>query len=160
MAGSGAQIVHRAPGAGKTVPNPVGGPITFKADAAQTGGAVTVFESTAAPGEGPPLHLHAEEAEILYVLEGSVRFKLDGDMHDGAAGTFVFVPRQVPHTWQNVGSEPARLLAIFTPSGMESFFEAFGSLKPDEVGPEAFKSLGEASGMSTVGPPLAVSDPL
>ena len=38
---------------------------------------MTAFESAAAPGEGPPLHRHASEDEVLYVLKGRLRVKLE-----------------------------------------------------------------------------------
>ena len=52
--------IHLAPGDGVSLKNPVGGPLTFKVRGDQANGAVTVVESTAPPGEGPPLHVHAK----------------------------------------------------------------------------------------------------
>jgi len=52
------QPIFIAPGDGRTIRNPAGGMLTFMAGSEETGGAVTMWESTAAPGEGPPLHLH------------------------------------------------------------------------------------------------------
>ena len=74
------------PGEGVSVPNPVGGALTFKIGGAETNGALTAFESISAPGEGPPLHVHVNEDEIFYVLAGSFRFKLDGELRDAPAG--------------------------------------------------------------------------
>ena len=74
-----------APGDGQTVANPAGGGLTYKARSAQTGGALTAWESTAAPGEGPPLHLHVDEDEFMYVVEGSLRFIVDETEHAGPA---------------------------------------------------------------------------
>jgi mannose-6-phosphate isomerase-like protein (cupin superfamily) len=69
------------PGAGQNVANPAGGGLTYKARSVQTGGALTAWESTAAPGEGPPLHLHLNGDEFMYVLEGRLRFRLDETDH-------------------------------------------------------------------------------
>jgi hypothetical protein len=110
-----------------------------------------------APGEGPPLHVHADEDEILYVLEGTLRFVLE-DEDVAPPGSFVFVPRGARHTWQNVGDGPSRLLVLFVPAGMEAFFERFGQLPDDVSVPETFRSLGSKVGMEVVGPPLARSD--
>ena len=71
MAKDISRSVFLAPGEGAVVKNPVGGPLTFKIRGAQTNGALTAFESVAAPGEGPPLHLHEHEDEIWYALEGT-----------------------------------------------------------------------------------------
>jgi quercetin dioxygenase-like cupin family protein len=131
--------------------------LTFKVRGEQTNGTLTVFENTIAPGGGPPLHTHANEDEAWYVLEGRLRFRLDADMRIAPAGSFVFVPRGTQHCFQNVGDEPARLLVMFTPAGMEGFFARFASLSDDEDVPEAFRSLGREVGMDVVGPPLIES---
>lgn len=154
------RAVHLAPGEGATVRNPVGGPLTFKLRGAETNGTLAAFESIAAPGEGPPLHVHANEEEVWYALEGTFRFKLEGEVRPAPAGSFVFIPRGVVHTWQNIGDSPGRLLAIVTPAGFETFFERFGELPADAAVQEEFRALGSQVGMHVVGPPLAVSDPL
>ena len=149
------------PGEGPTIQGPVGGPLTFKARGEQTGGTLSVFQNTIVAGEGPPLHVHANEDEGLYVLEGELRFRLGTELHGAPAGTFVFVPRGTPHCFQNVGEGTARLLVMFTPSGMESFFDAFAALPSDAVGPQAFGThSGREVGMEVTGPPLAMSDPV
>ena len=78
MAEEHARVIVMGPGDGQTVANPAGGGLTYKARCRQTGGALTAWESTAAPGEGSPLHLHVNEDEFTYVLEGRLRFTLRG----------------------------------------------------------------------------------
>jgi quercetin dioxygenase-like cupin family protein len=153
-----AEPVFQRPGEGGTVDNPLGGDVVFKARGEQTEGTLTAFETVVAPGEGPPLHTHANEDESLYVLDGEVRFKLGDEIRAAPAGSFVFIPRGAPHTWQNVGDGPARLLIHFTPSGMERFFDGFAAL--ETPGPAAFETVGAEVGMDVVGPPLAESDPV
>jgi quercetin dioxygenase-like cupin family protein len=150
-----------APGEGQTVNNPLGGPLTFKARDEQTGGALTAFESTPAPGEGPPLHRHANQDEVIYVLAGRLRVRLEETIHEAPAGSFVFIPRGTTHTWQNGGDDPARLLVIFAPAaaGMERFFERSAELTGDTRAAEAFKKFASDAGMEVLGPPLAQSSP-
>ena len=105
------------------------------------------------------MHVHATEDEAWYVIDGELRFSLDGTLHSATAGAFVFVPRGSPHCFQNVGSAPARLLVLFTPSGMERFFERFATLPAGRLDPESFRTAGAEAGMDVVGPPLAVSHP-
>ncbi len=145
------------PGDGQTVANPAGGGLTYKSLSAQTGGALTVWESTAAPGEGPPLHLHVKEDEFMYVLEGRLRLRLDETDHTVPAGSFVFIPMGVPHTWQNAGDGHARILFGFTPGspGMERFFERSAELPEDTRMADAFSTLASEAGMQVLGPPLA-----
>jgi quercetin dioxygenase-like cupin family protein len=116
------------------------GRLTFKVRGDQTNGKLTAFESEIAPGDGPPLHLHVNEDEAFYVIDGDVRFMLGDAMRSTPTGTFVFIPRGVAHCFQNGGDGPARILLVLTPSGMEEFFERFGLLlAPD---PDDFRAIG------------------
>jgi quercetin dioxygenase-like cupin family protein len=153
----GAAAVAVGPGEGATVQGPAGGPLTFKVRGRQTGGRLTAFENEIAPGDGPPLHAHANEDESWYVIEGELRFMLGDELSRAPAGSFVFVPRGTPHCFQNVGDSPARILVLFNPSGMERFFDRFAELTVFE--PSAFATIGAEVGMDVVGPPLAVSHP-
>ncbi len=148
-----------APGGGDALQGPAGGPLRVKARGEHTGGALTVVENVIGPGEGPPLHAHADEDESWYVLEGTLRFLLGDDLAEAPAGTFVFVPRGLPHCFQNIGDTPARILVMFTPSGMERFFERFAAMPAGPVTPDTFAQAGGAVGMTVLGPPLAVTHP-
>ncbi|HEX5618606.1 MAG TPA: cupin domain-containing protein [Solirubrobacteraceae bacterium] len=140
------------PGEGTTIEGPAGGPLTFKVRGEQTGGALTAFENVIAPGDGPPLHVHAAEDEAWYVIAGELRFQLGDERAAAPTGSFVFVPRGTPHCFVNAGSEPARILVLFTPSGMERFFDRFSEL--DAFDPSAFAEIGAGVGMDVIGPPL------
>ena len=151
-----------AAGAGLSVENPVGGVLTFSATSDETGGAVTSLETIAAPGEGPPLHVHAED-ELIYVLEGIFRIKLGDAIHELAPGAVVFIPNGTPHTWQNIGSRPARFFATITPgaTAFEEFFRRYARLPVDHRNVEAFARLAiETGAFQVLGPPLAESDPI
>ena len=148
------------PGEGQTIQGPAGGPLTFKIRGDQSGGSLTALENIIGPKEGPPLHTHANEDEAWHVIEGELRFRLGSELSRAPAGSFVFVPRGVPHCFQNIGASPARILVLFTPSGMEHFFDRFAALAPGSDIPESFKRIGAEVGMKVVGPPLAISDPV
>jgi quercetin dioxygenase-like cupin family protein len=151
MTGS-AQPTVVGPGDGVTIEGPVGGPLTFKVCGEQTDGVLTAFENVIPPGQGPPLHSHDSDDEFWYVLAGELDFMLGEEIRRAPAGSFVFVPHGTPHCFANVGQEPARVLVLFTPSGMERFFDAFAALETPD--PDAFRSLGEPVGMTVLGPPL------
>ena len=157
MAEEQARPIVMGPGDGHTVANPAGGGLTYKARSGQTEGALTAWESTAAPGEGPPIHLHLNEDEFMYVLEGRLRLRLGEADHTAPAGSFVFIPRGLPHTWQNAGDGDARILFVFTPAspGMERFFERASELPEGTRMADAFKTLASDAGMEVLGPPLA-----
>jgi quercetin dioxygenase-like cupin family protein len=153
-----AEPFHLAPGEGPSVENPTGGRLTFKAQAEATGGALTVVEGTATPGEGPPLHVHRDQDETIYVLQGRYRVRLGDRDVDAPAGAFVFIPRGTPHTWQNVGEDMARFVATLAPADVrfERFFVRYAELAPDERGVDAFAQIArETQGMEVLGPPLA-----
>ena len=151
-----------APGEGISVVNPVGGVLTVKAPSDQSGGGLTAIDTVAAPGEGPPLHVHADEDEFIYILDGSFRVRLGDELIEGAPGAFVFIPRGTPHTWQNVGDTPARFFAGVMPatSAFEEFFTRYAQLPTEQRDTEAFARLAaETKAFDVLGPPLAQSDP-
>jgi quercetin dioxygenase-like cupin family protein len=103
-----------------------------------TGGACMVMHTTIAPGGGPPLHVHHEEDEWFYVIEGTMRFWVGGRVFDAAAGTFVFGPREIAHTWKNCTHGRVLMLVGMTPGKLEQFFRDFAALNADgSVPPDA-----------------------
>jgi quercetin dioxygenase-like cupin family protein len=100
----------------------VGDTMTFKATAEQTGGSATVVEVLAAPGGGPPPHVHANEDEMWFVLEGEFEILKGDETFLAREGAFAFVPRGTVHRFQNVLDTPGRVLIMFTPGGFEGFF--------------------------------------
>jgi quercetin dioxygenase-like cupin family protein len=93
--------------------------------AAETGGSLSLMETSVRPGTEPPYHIHDNEDEIFYVLEGHLSVMVDGTVHECRAGDTIFLPRRIPHTFR-VRSEVAHCLSIVTPSGFENFFKAIG----------------------------------
>ena len=86
---------------------PGGGPGGVKAAADATGHALGLVETSIPPGHSPPLHLHREEDEAFYVLSGTVDFVCGDERFRSTAGAFVYLPRDVPHSFLGVGDEPA-----------------------------------------------------
>ncbi len=102
----------------------------------QTGGAVSVVESTV-PGDfaGPFLHTH-EFDETFYVLDGELTFQLADELVTVARGEIAFAPRGVAHTYANLSGAPARQLIVCTTAGFERYFarmiaERAGAEPPD-----------------------------
>lgn len=142
---------------GERIENPLGGEIVFKARAAQTGGSLTVFEAVNPPGHGPPYHVHDAFDEAIYVLDGTLRVRLDAEVEEAPPGAFVFIPRGTPHTWEARGDRDVRFLVVIAPAGLESFFDstaAAGGGRADD----AFGRFG-GDDLRVLGPPLAVSHP-
>jgi quercetin dioxygenase-like cupin family protein len=83
---------------------------TTKVSAGGTG-AMSAVEFVARRGFGPPLHVHADEDEVMIVLEGDIVFRAAGTETVAGAGATVFLPHGVPHSFQ-VLSDTARFTAI------------------------------------------------
>jgi len=140
--------------------------MTIKATAASTGGAYGLVESWIAPGFSPPLHVHHREDEAFWVLEGEVSMRCGDRSFRARAGSFVFLPRDVPHTFVVEGDAPARMLTLLTPGGGEGLFVEGGRPAehdglPAAVVPdiEALRRVNQRYGAEIVGPPMAPSSP-
>ena len=90
-----------------------------------THGQVAVIETQAQHPAAPPRHIHTREDEVVYILEGLVRFYMDGAWRDCPPGTCVLLPKGGEHTFV-VRSEAARLLVILVPAGLEGSFRELG----------------------------------
>ncbi len=98
--------------------------VIFKLLATETGGSVAVVEHPLAPGTlAAPPHRHQNEDEASYVLEGTVTVEIGESVIRAGAGSLIFKPRGIFHTFWNDTDEPARILEIITPGGFEKYFE-------------------------------------
>jgi len=99
-----------------------GSPTVLHATGEATEGRFSLMEHvTMPPGLASPYHVHHNEDEAFYVLDGRVRFVCDGQWLDAGPGTWVYGPREVPHGFKVVGDEPARMLLLCAPAGFEKF---------------------------------------
>jgi mannose-6-phosphate isomerase-like protein (cupin superfamily) len=122
-------------------------------DRYQSGGIIGVFEGTVPSLGGPPVHVHHNEDEVIYILEGQYEFWLDGQISLLDAGASIFLPRGVPHTFRVRSSTPARNLAFLTPGGLEEFFVEAGGRGlgiPQHLA--EIKELAAAYGVDFLGP--------
>jgi quercetin dioxygenase-like cupin family protein len=100
--------------------------VYVKAAAEETGGAYTLLEVHAAPGGGPPPHVHENEEETFYVLDGEFDLLIDDRVVRARAGSYAIVPRGTVHRFTCVGAGPGRMLILFTPGGLDRFFREAG----------------------------------
>lgn len=100
----------------------------IKVDAARTAGAYMAVECLLAPGFGPPPHIHHRDDEAFYILEGELSGFSGDHTWRGGAGTFVFMPRGLPHTFRVEGATPARVLQLGNGSGFERFIAEAGEV--------------------------------
>lgn len=107
---------------------------SVKASVGSTGGAFTLIESTTAGGA--PWHVHSREDEYFYVLEGQIVVWCGKEEFLAGPGSFVFLPRGVPHSWDVESEGKAKLLMMTVPAMLEEFlreFHAASGPQRDEV---------------------------
>ncbi len=117
---------------GGTVVNVLGTHILIRVHGRDTNDTLAVVESHDQPGEGPPPHIHHREDETFQILEGEYEFMVDGKSVTARAGTTLFAPRGIPHTYRYVGQGTGRLMCVITPAGFEGFYEEIGALTPQQ----------------------------
>ena len=99
----------------------LGLPTTVRATSETTGGGFGLVESWMPPGFASPYHVHRNEDEAFYVIEGTMAFVCGGQWMKAGPGTYVFGPRNIAHGFKVVGDAPARMLLLCSPGGFERF---------------------------------------
>ena len=109
----------------------------FLIDSKDWGGRFAVVEHLLAPGSNAaPMHRHTKEDEFSFVLEGRVWYHAAGEEHEAVVGDLVFKPRGEWHTFWNAADEPARVLEIISPGGLEEAFRIIDTAPNDlDLGP-------------------------
>lgn len=99
---------------------------TTKLTSEHTGGAFTLVEVTGTPQAPPVPHMHHNEDETYYVLEGEWEFLSDGRTFTAGPGSVVYLPKHRLHSHRNPGDGQAKALVLYTPGGVEKFVEEAG----------------------------------
>ena|SRR5688572_11192640 len=122
--------------------------LKFKATAAQTNGAFSLVEGVWQPGGfGPLPHIHVEQEEAFYVLDGQFDFHVGERSLLAGPGTFIVVPRGVLHWFGAAGDSPGRLLFMHTPPLEGFFFELQKLSSTGPVDPVKVRALMSQWGM-------------
>jgi mannose-6-phosphate isomerase-like protein (cupin superfamily) len=115
---------------------------------------VFIIENTFHEKGGPARHLHYEQDEWFYIVEGEFMMEIGQEKFRLTPGDSILGPRKVPHVWASTGGQRGRILIAFLPAGkMESFFREVtkaNAMPPQDPG------LWLAHGMELMGPPLQV----
>ena len=109
----------------------------FLIDSADWGGRFAVVEHLLAPHSiAAPMHRHTKEDEFSLILEGQVGYHAAGEELTASVGDLVFKPRGEWHTFWNAADQPARVLEIISPGGLEEAFRLIDTAPPDlDLGP-------------------------
>jgi len=139
----------------------LGALLNFKALGEETEGQFWALEGLADSHMAVPLHAHRREDEVWYVLEGEIAFTVGQTTQVGGPGTYVHIPKGVPHTFQ-VKSATARWFGMGLPAGLEHWFFETGepagamTLPPPASEPPNIEAIVRsllAYGTDTLGPP-------
>jgi quercetin dioxygenase-like cupin family protein len=139
----------------------LGGQARILIPGSATGGSLSLMEFSDPIGHAPPYHVHENEEELWFVLEGEVSFFIGDDRHDLVPGQVAHGPRGVPHSYL-VRSQQARLAVVFSPALIEEWFTANGTAvaeagelpPPFDLG--AVVGSAEAFRLRVTGPPPAL----
>jgi quercetin dioxygenase-like cupin family protein len=135
---------------------------TVKIGGRETQGRWTLVEFEAPPGNGPPLHVHRDDDESFYVIDGEITFYVGDAVIEARPGSFAFAPRGVPHTFVVGGKTAARYLVVSEPAGFERFVAEASvpaesrTIPPPAGGPPdvaALAALAARHGIEILGPP-------
>ncbi len=118
-------VVHRPKGDGEAL-WAMGSLMEVKLGPDDGDGTLGVMEVTQPPGVATPLHVHHHEAEVFFLLEGSISYEGGGELYELVAGDFLYLPKDVPHRFRITGDGPARFLALMTPAGLTGLYAEVG----------------------------------
>ena len=130
--------------------------IDIKVSTLDTDGALCVAEITSLRKGGPARHLHHEQDEWFYVLEGEYVIEVGEERYEPGAGDSVLAPRKVAHAWAHLGEGTGRMIAALQPAGeIEAFFEDLAKLSSSPEREELRRVFG-SHGMELAGAPLSI----
>jgi len=97
--------------------------IRYLIDGTVSGAGMGVMELTVPAGARvPPAHSHRDNEEIVYVLDGVLRYTVDEETRDLKPGERMYTPRGSVHAFSNPHAAPARALIMLTPDiGLQYF---------------------------------------
>jgi len=93
-----------------------------------TGGAISVLMGWLKPGEGPSDHVHFNQEEIFFIVEGTYKMTVGDQTSTVGPGTIAFIPRNVVHRFKNVGDTTGCMLEWSLPGEQDHYFKAISQL--------------------------------
>jgi quercetin dioxygenase-like cupin family protein len=92
----------------------------------ETAGSLGVSLVTQPAGAATPIHIHTEEDEAFYLLDGTMTYSADGQLYRLGTGSFIFLPRGLPHGFRVTGGGPVRFLAVTLPGALMRLYDEVG----------------------------------
>jgi mannose-6-phosphate isomerase-like protein (cupin superfamily) len=124
--------------------------VLVKASTETTGGALAIIEEV--DPLDTPLHVHTNEDELFYVIEGEHVFLVGEEEFPAGPGAVVFAPRRVPHAHRRMVPRSGRFLSVISPAGFEGFFRDLNAAESaGGAGPEAYERASKKYGITWLG---------
>ena len=120
----------------------------YKVTSADSGGALSALEVTIPPKTLVKPHNHSREDEFTVVLAGTVGARVGDRVVEAGAGASMVKPRGTPHAMWNLGPEPARVLEVVSPGGLEDYFEELAPVLRAKAPPSEYDALAERYGLT------------
>jgi quercetin dioxygenase-like cupin family protein len=111
---------------------------------------------------GPTLHVHTNEDELFFVLDGVLTVQLGEQLHEVAAGGLAWGARGTPHTFANLAPEPLRVMILWIPGGVERLFdemEAYVQTVSGTPDPEVVAAINARYGARRAGAQIPIPKP-
>jgi len=134
----------------------------FRFASGQTDGLAALAEVRLPPlTAGPNLHVHANEDEMFFVLDGVMTVQVGGQLQELAAGGLAWGAWGIPHAFANHAKDPLRIMIMWVPGGAEGLFEEMREYlqtaggAPDQ---QVVDDIQACYGCTHVGPQIPVPD--
>ena len=126
--------------------------MTVKGDEQSTSGLFTLLEADEPPNFGPPMHIHHGIAEAFYVLEGEYNIFIRDEESRCPAGSFIFIPAEVPHGFR-IGESNSRKLNLYLPASMVGYFDDLSvAISSGEADPQVLDDIAIRHAVEVIGP--------
>lgn len=120
----------------------------YLVESADSGGDLAVLQVEIPPRTLVKPHSHTREDEYSLVLAGTVGVRVGDTVREAGAGAALVKPRGTPHAMWNATAEPARILELLSPGGLERYFEELAPVLDDKAPPADYYALAERYGLT------------
>jgi quercetin dioxygenase-like cupin family protein len=150
--------LFKAPGEGEAISTvDIAG--TIKLTGADTNQVYAVIEGSVPPHAAHiPLHTDSNDANF-YIVEGVMTFQLGTQLVEAHPGSFVHIPKGLPHTRGNLSNKPAKMLGFVFPAGQEIYLrdmsDLVATMPPGQPDMKKLVELSIRHGQKVMGPPLS-----
>jgi quercetin dioxygenase-like cupin family protein len=157
-------VVHRPAGTGPAT-WAMGSLFEHLVTGDHTEGHLGVALVTQPPGVATPLHRHTREAEAFFLLEGTMTYRAGEEMFELVEGSFIYLPKGLPHAFRITGDRPVRMLALTVPGDLLRLYDEVGipaaerrlpgdDGQPLDVEIARWNEVGPRYGLEVLGPPI------